>query len=162
MNTRSNAERLVQIVQGVVPNLPIKVTRIITEDNSTEFYGLRIDYNPGFHELLFLHEGVWVKVKNSEETAALGLSQSQEEMLPYLLGYNWACAEIGTIDSAKNPFLKKVNGLDAARITAAKNNVLSVQELLEEALHDDGLSKVEKWTCKGMLKMLKTMVKNNI
>jgi hypothetical protein len=159
MNTRSDNERLIQVIRESVPDLPIKVTRIVTEDNSSEFYGLRIDYNPGFYELLFVSNGTWIKLKNGEESSPLGVSLAQEDMLPYLLAYNWACSEIGTIDASKNPFMQKMNGLDAARVKAAKINVHFVQELLEEAPHDDGLGRIEKWTCKGMLKMLKSMAK---
>ena len=161
MIIQTEAERILRVIQGVVPNLPIRVTKIVTEDSATEFYGLRIDYNPGFFELLYLHGGNWWRVMNGEDSSTLGVLQSQEEMLPYVLANNWGSAEASLIHSAKNSFISKANGLDASRVEAAKSNVLFVQELLEEGIHDDGLSRMEKWTCKGMLKMLKVMAKKS-
>jgi hypothetical protein len=122
-------------------------------------YGLRIDHNPSFYELIFVSDGVWMSSKDGEGITPLGLSQSQEELLVYVIAYNWACSEIGTIDASQDAFLRKMNGLDESRVELAKKNVLFVQELLEEALWDDGLSKIEQLTCKGMIKTLKALVK---
>ena len=159
MTTREEAIAICELFQRVVPALPIKMNEIKVDNSSVGLYGLRIDHHPSFHELIFVSNGVWMSSKNGEVASPLGLNQSQEGLLFYVISYNWACSEIGTIDAAKDAFLRKMNGLDESRVELAKKNVLFVQELLEEALWDEDLSKIEQSTCKGMIKMLKILVK---
>jgi|LakMenE01Jun11ns_1017448.scaffolds.fasta_scaffold9930045_2 hypothetical protein len=159
MKTHQEAINFKNFLKELIPSIEISTVLMDNVGLEPFPYGVRIDFSPEYYENIFAFGGQFFKSKNGYGKEYFEVEDSESIILGYVIAYNLACAQLGTIHASKTGFFTKTVRMEAELLDEKMRMLAGVREMLIQPREEHNLTNEQKQMCALWLRSLDEMAK---